>query len=1291
MKSLQSITTACGLLLVWCCAAVAQQGVGISSSQGITPPSASSTAAGSSSTVTASPLAVAGESAAPNVEESRPAIYFLPDKQGKLQPVLDFSYQDFVDLYKLKNQFGRREQPPVYSIQRISATGTAKETHAELSVQFQIIVRDDDWVRVPLRLNQALLRGAAEYRGDGKQFVNYEGEEAGYVCWIRGKANTQHEITLSMLMPLESAGDATRLNLYVPRATASELKLTVPIANAVGAVSEGATLLPAMFKDAATDFAAAGLVGNFQLAWHKPNTAADAAVVLDAVGTVLVKLDGRSISTEAVLSVHSHGAAFDRVTVRLPPETDFVSGRSDGATITPLDANGKSGKSNGQRSVEVRFSKKIVGPIDIQLSGRRAYDPIKNQAWCELAGFEVVGAARQWGTLAVAAGGEWQSLWGASRETRQIDQLPEALRKEDTIAGFEYSSQPYSLPIRLTPRKTRVNVEPEYVLSVERNQMRLEGKLKYTIRGAKVSTLEIAIPGWELDEAGPDELVAAANVVVESNVAFVPLDRATSGTAELQLRAHRTISADAKSLSIRLPHPQGCSVGPASLAVTAADNVELTPNAQAIEGLVRQRTPPPMKLPARQQDPLFYRGLGGDAVFSADFRTHAGRITAEAASRVHITGRTAAVEQKFSYTIAYEPTDQLTVSIPHLAAKQIKAKLSGSSTSLVVSAPKPAGDTVAGMSTVIALPEPRIGNCEVTLTYSVPLAEPTADSPTSVSVPLAMPEDGELLSNTAAVNTVKSIRVSPQKGLWNPSHSDTADSADLLLAAPTRTDSLELHLQRTESENGGAIVVDRAWVQSWLTPIARQDRAVFQFDTDRKDLEMILPAGVIVSLATALVDGRPVTPQPLADRRILIPLGGRRNDGHCTVELQYHFSDSRPPRGAMDFAFPQIQSGAWMRRMVWQLILPANEHLLASPDGFTSESVWRWHAWHWDRTPAINQTQLETWVGARPSEMLPSGMNVYLFSAIGNVKYASVHTASRTWLVLWASGAALAVGLLLIYFPRLRHPVILLMAGAALAAAGWISPEPALLFAQAAVAGLTLAILAWLLTIAVPARVVRQEISHSFPRIDAATPHTVFVSPSAGGNLAPTEVVPNNPSPSKGEQGTMSVFARASIPLTAIILTAALLVCLSIAVGGETEHSPDGAIRFHRVLAPEDRMKDWPIGGEKYIPIDSDEFDHMTSAMKPRTLSASAAPLTAISASHYDAKLVGEHLLGRGTLDVVAAGSRPTLLPFDACNLAIREVVWDGSTDRHAKSNRVALGIEQRWPLGRRRRAFPAA
>jgi len=86
--------------------------------------------------------------------------------------------------------------------------------------------------------------------------------------------------------------------------------------------------------------------------------------------------------------------------------------------------------------------------------------------------------------------------------------------------------------------------------------------------------------------------------------------------------------------------------------VVAADNVELAPNTQAMTGLVRQRIAPPMNLPPRQQEPLYYRGGDGNAVFAASFRLLPQRITVEAAGEVTLGERTATVEQRFSYSIA---------------------------------------------------------------------------------------------------------------------------------------------------------------------------------------------------------------------------------------------------------------------------------------------------------------------------------------------------------------------------------------------------------------------------------------------------------------------------------------------------------------------------------------------------------------------------------------------------------------------------------------------------------------
>ncbi len=551
--------------------------------------------------------------------------------------------------------------------------------------------------------------------------------------------------------------------------------------------------------------------------------------------------------------------------------------------------------------------------------------------------------------------------------------------------------------------------------------------------------------------------------------------------------------------------------------------MELTPNNRLIEGLVRQRTGVPPALPrgAAAVAALYYRGGDGNAVFAADFRVHPRRIAVDASSHATIVGRTATVEQTFRYEISHEPVDQLTVAIPRALAASTRISIRtghGESLSPVVTADDLAGANARATALArLTLPEPCIGPLELTLSYTVVLADP-------VSIPLPMPSDGELRTNRAIVNTDRNLRVTPRKGPWTAADGSllkriktgSRRTRDTLLTSKEPAASLDLDVQPKQDPADESILVDRAWIQSWLTSTTRQDRAVFNFTTDLDELEIVLPPEADAQRAAVLVDGCRVEPKILGDGRLSIPLGGGGESRRATIELRYHFSTPRPPRGAIEFEFPRLIPKAWMQRVYWQLILPANEHLTAAPEGFTGEFLWTWDGWFWGRNPVLDQSQLETWVGAAPRDGLPDRANLYLFSSLGNVEEAEVCTAGRTWIVLWASGAALVAGLLLIYVPLCRHPAVLLAAGIALLAAGLIAPEPTLLAAQAASLGLVLTLLAGLLERGAARRrqaAARKEPSSS--RIEVGSTHTDFQM-AAFGNPPSTQALPFAPPPPPG-------------------------------------------------------------------------------------------------------------------------------------------------------------------------------
>jgi hypothetical protein len=538
------------------------------------------------------------------------------------------------------------------------------------------------------------------------------------------------------------------------------------------------------------------------------------------------------------------------------------------------------------------LQKKTAGPVDVRICTRRDCDTRAVGSWCELGGFSVVGAARQWGTAAVAVGDDWQVVWGPTSDIRPTDSLPDALRKDDLVAVFDYSSQPYRLPLRLAERKTRIGVEPEYVMSVERDRVRLDGKLVYSIRGARATSLELSMPGWELDDVGPDASIAVAGVSRGSRGVTLPLTRPTVGTVEVRIRAHLPLAAGTKSFSAALPRPRADSQRPAMLAVVAADEVELTPLTDRIAGLARRRDVPPMKLAAVQQPPLYYRGTGEEAVFAAE---------------IH----------------------------------------------------------------------------------------------------------------------------------------------------PRKPDPEPANMQR---ENNNVVLIERAWIQTWLTAVGRQDRAVFQLVGRRDSLEVRLPAGAPAYRATVQVDGAPVEPRVIGEDRLSIPLSGQEQSRR-TLELRYSFPGARPPRGRMILQGPSFSPDAWVQRAYWQLVLPADEHLLAASGAWSDENVWSWRGCCWRRVPPMDQADLEKWSGAAARAVLAEQANCYLFSSFGSLEPLEPRTTGRTWLVLWASGMTLLVGLVLIHVPVCRGPTALLVAAVALIVAGAVAPGAMLLLAQAGCLGIMLALL----------------------------------------------------------------------------------------------------------------------------------------------------------------------------------------------------------------------------------------
>jgi hypothetical protein len=270
--------------------------------------------------------------------------------------------------------------------------------------------------------------------------------------------------------------------------------------------------------------------------------------------------------------VRSYGAPFDRFRIRLPRGADLLPAAQSGMTMTTTAP--EAGHPNFS-IVEVKLEKKSVGPVDVRLLAEKQRNAAEDDQPAELSGFDVVGAVRQRGSIAVQVVGNWQVTWGESENVRQVDEAPEELRRENLAATFDYFVQPYSLSARIVPQRTRLTVDPEYVVLVGPNRAQLQAKLRYMVRGAKLRNLEISLPGWVVDRIGPSNLIdPEAPVDTSDGRLTIVLQQPTSGEVEISLEAHRELQSTDTELAIELPAPRAESIAPAVVAIVPADDVE---------------------------------------------------------------------------------------------------------------------------------------------------------------------------------------------------------------------------------------------------------------------------------------------------------------------------------------------------------------------------------------------------------------------------------------------------------------------------------------------------------------------------------------------------------------------------------------------------------------------------------------------------------------------------------------------------------------------------------------------
>jgi len=1061
-----------------------------------------------------------------------PDTYILLDEQGRPQPVPGMTYEDFLDAWKTSQQASKPDTMPRYTIESIEFDGATREGFAELDFIATVQLLVDERVEVPLGLVGAILQGQPEFTSADNNsptdaaadkqrrealhekapgdYLTQNPDQGGVIARLTGRAGERRRVSLKLIVPLSRDGAETTLQLSCPRAVSSNLTLTTrsPVADA--SVNTGTILGQELTEQGGTRLNVAGVVGSFRLMWRSAEKGAtEFATVLSAAGAIRVAVDGRSVRSEASLTVQSYGGGFDRFRVRLPPGAQLISDpEEDAATQSPkyrvtVEKSAPGGAGVGPADagsvVLVEFSQKQLAPVTITLSTEQPIGLDGGGSSVELAGFEVLGAVRQFGDVGLNVAKDWQARWQIGDHVRQVDtsDLEASLQQANLTAAFQYDRQPWSLGVRIEARRTRIHVTPQYDLQCLPDEARLTLRLNYQVYGARAFEFRIRMEGWQITgsplESGGlvdlDKLLRAA----DDGILTLPLAQASTPRAEITLSLRRPIPRDQSRLELPLPVPVAESIATGNLTVRMTPDVELQPNLQDSGGLTPVAETDTTNPQNDNGAVLHFRTLLPDAVFVAERFSRAQEVSAEAVVRIELTQSDAQVEQQLDYGVQHVPLKELVFEAPNelwLHEDQIEVVLVaatldeepdvgvGESPLNVVYTPEDFETTTFGDSTRfrVPLPQPRLGKFSVKLRYRVPRPD-SAVTGMAWQLPLILPVDMQPAAVQVRVHTPRGLAVALDAKSENSNWKSAATTSDPGRSGATYAyvaESIESFLPLTVTSADfnppSATTVDRIWLQTWFSGDMRQDRAAIRFRTAALQATVELPPSTVEM--EVLLDGKPADVLSRAEGRIVVRLGRSANGNggaedpkiaDHTLELRSRLPITHALVTRHRLTPPHLVGATALSQIYWQIVLPGDEHVIRSPGRMSSASQWQWLGSFWGQHPVMSQSDLEEWAQASAQVVPTDAQNEYLYTGLSRASSIELITAPRWLIVLIASSGVLALGLVWIYVPAVRQGWILVALACVIAGLAVAFPIPAFLLAQAAALGVFVVLLSLLL------------------------------------------------------------------------------------------------------------------------------------------------------------------------------------------------------------------------------------
>jgi len=1038
----------------------------------------------------ASPAPAAPAAAAPSAEKSAadpiPWIpgdaIWLPADDGRLVPVpFGAEMKDF--LKWLKDRQAPAADIPEFSITSLVLEGAADDDRATLRATFQIQVqRDNAWIRVPLRLDEAYLVPGARHAGAGEGSpvggaAPGAGVEPGYAWYLKGRG--LHELTLPLVVPLRKL-PARRLELSLPAATASSLKLRVPLPHLRVTPQENSLVKTRSVDDKSTEVEVIGLGKRLDLRWL-PQTETEASLMSATSIRLSLTRDQESVLLKANQKIQARQGSYQRIKVQLPPGFELQNGfevqngqpRFEGRQYSHEDVE-------ADNAVTVELDEPTEGLVEMQWELEA---PFPTNGQLSLSGFQVERARSQIGDIAISSADEFRisQLGGDAVRRVNASELPDRVQVD---SAYKFSQQPFRLDLKIEEIEPQFTTEPVYYLHMAADRVELTADLRFTVHRGAVQDVELKWPGWRAEGWQIEQLRNAegfaqdVEFVGESGNESVRIRVVDRSKREFRqtFRAGRRISGDGAGTLLSLPRVVATSPRAPILVIADAENVES--KLEPVEGTTVRPLPAGRRRTIELPDELRELNLTELQIesqagkFSAEVSVHERQVRAEATVVAELKENRLHVEERIAYDVRYESIAEIGLLAPKNLDRRVLFFLRGDDdleTPLnPIWTPQESRNLEKARFT---LPEPRKGRFEVIARFEMVAPEELSaatDAPASLPVALIQSTDARIAPVRVEFKNTGSVDAAISDSAWvlQMPRSDAAATAWMTTAEAPAV-PLQLSLSRRDALQDYS--VRRGWIRTLLAPDGTAKvRAQYRLEGAVSTVELTLPPGSMFphfwwddrALSTSDQTAADVV---LRGYRLKISNDVERGSHLLTVEYTLPMEGPLAWAVQRELSAPRFAQAVWTEQLLWQVVLPYEHYLWTYPSEYAPEFRWRRQNIFWSRAPVAPYDDPAEWIGASDGpddpNPVPEG-NSYAFSRGAPAAPLMVVALHQSMVVLFGAGLALALGFALIKMPALHTVLTPLLLAFVVAVLWLLAAAPMQLLLQPALLGFFLAVVA---------------------------------------------------------------------------------------------------------------------------------------------------------------------------------------------------------------------------------------